>query len=97
MVAACASGKFALASDDEASPPALVERLRGGQIQIEFEHVPTLIVGGATADRPVTDVWPRCIHGRRRMQRCLPRVRACEILQAAGVRSGRWRTTFSTS
>jgi hypothetical protein len=66
MVAACASGKFALAPDDEASPPALFERLVGGQIQIEFEHVPTLIVGGAG---PVTHVRSRCIHGRWRRLR----------------------------
>jgi hypothetical protein len=52
MVAACASGEFALAPDDEASPPALVKRLLGGQIQIEFEHVPTLIVSDLAADRP---------------------------------------------
>ncbi len=52
MVAACESGKFALAPDDEASSSALVERLLGGQIQIEFEHVPMLIVGGAATDRP---------------------------------------------
>jgi hypothetical protein len=38
MMAAGASCKFTLAPNDEAALPALVENLRGGELDIEFEH-----------------------------------------------------------
>jgi|GEM_PF-2719118 len=42
-MAAGAPGKFALASNDEAAPAALVEDLPGGELEIEFEHGAALI------------------------------------------------------
>ena len=38
-----------------------MERLLSGEIQIEFEHAGTLIVGRGTADWTVTQVWSLCI------------------------------------
>jgi hypothetical protein len=38
MMAAGAAGQFALASNDETAPAALVEDLHGGELEIELEH-----------------------------------------------------------
>ena len=38
MMAAGASGQLTLASNHDAPPPALLEGLLGGEIEIEFEH-----------------------------------------------------------
>jgi hypothetical protein len=38
MMAPGASGQFALASNDETAPGALVEDLAGGEGEIELEH-----------------------------------------------------------
>jgi hypothetical protein len=38
MVAARTPGQLALASNDEAAAPALLEDLRGAEFEIEFEH-----------------------------------------------------------
>ena len=38
MMAADAPGQFALASNDETAPAALLEDLPGGELEIEFEH-----------------------------------------------------------
>ena len=38
MMAADATGQFALASNDETAPAALLEDLPGGELEIEFEH-----------------------------------------------------------
>ena len=38
MMAAGAPGQFALASNDETAPAALLEDLPGGELEIEFEH-----------------------------------------------------------
>ena len=39
VTATRAPGKLAFAPDDEASSPALVERLLSGEVQVEFKHV----------------------------------------------------------
>ena len=38
MMAAGAAGQFALASNDDSAPLALIEGLPGGELEIEFEH-----------------------------------------------------------
>jgi hypothetical protein len=38
MMAARAAGEFALASNDDSAPVALIEGLPGGELEIEFEH-----------------------------------------------------------
>ncbi len=38
MVAPGAACKFTLAPNDEAAPAALLESLRGGELEIELEH-----------------------------------------------------------
>lgn len=38
VMAAGAPGQFALALDDETAAATLVERLPGGELEIEFEH-----------------------------------------------------------
>jgi hypothetical protein len=38
MMAACAAGQFALASNDETAPLALVEDLQGSELKTELEH-----------------------------------------------------------
>ncbi len=38
MMAPGAPGQFALASNDETAPAALLEDLPGGELEIEFEH-----------------------------------------------------------
>ena len=38
MMAAGAPGQFALASNDETAPAALLEDLPGGESEIEFKH-----------------------------------------------------------
>ena len=40
MMAAGAPGQLSLASNDQTVPPALLEDLRGGELEIEFEHGP---------------------------------------------------------
>jgi hypothetical protein len=40
MMAAAARGQFTLAPNDEAAAAALLQNLRGGEPQIEFEHSP---------------------------------------------------------
>ena len=38
MMAADASGQFALASNDETAPATLLEDLHGAELETEFEH-----------------------------------------------------------
>jgi hypothetical protein len=38
MMAGDATGQFALASNDETAPAALLEDLPGGELEIQFEH-----------------------------------------------------------
>jgi hypothetical protein len=42
MMAACAAGQFALASNDDSPPVALIYGLPGGELEIEFEHPQSL-------------------------------------------------------
>jgi hypothetical protein len=38
MMTPGAPGQFALASNDETAPVALVERMPGGELEVEFQH-----------------------------------------------------------